>query len=195
MERHGRREVLELHLGQAQIACVPERHPSDALGTCAFDARTLVIARFPLGSLLLGPHARQCFIVGLYADAELSGVPNGTGALRPDRTAATDGPGELDRDDGGASAVMGRRPRHTALSLRADRLAPLPLEVERGNRIAGFLTRLPTIVGAHRPDYRHPALSLTGEDPVGVGVARIDKVLRRQHIALEQRLRGWPASW
>src|SRR5258706_16104626 len=110
------------------------------------------------------------------------------GTVCPDRAALADWARELDRDDRGARTVMVGRPGVTALSLWADGLLTLPVELKLGDVIPLRVARLPTAVRAHRADDREPPLPLAADQPVGLGVAGIDEVFGRQQLALEQRL-------
>src|SRR4051794_15977080 len=79
-------------------------------------------------------------------------------------------------------AVLPWLPQHARLALRASYLSGLPVDHEVRDVEALVRLRLPTDVGADRPDDPHAVLELAAYHQLYIDISSVDEMIPRQQV-------------
>jgi hypothetical protein len=139
--------MLELGLGQSEVAGPADSGDVGGLAHGAFDAGAGGVAGFPLRGGLLGAGGGERFVQVAGADGDLPALAAGTQLARRAGRARGDRPGH---HDGLVLVLPARAPGAAGDPLRAGRLAAVEVDGERGLVIPGAGSGLRGVVQQQR---------------------------------------------
>jgi len=167
-------------LGFAQIAGLPQAKGPNALRERSFDPGSQTIALFEGWRRLTLACSLNGLMLGVWTKRQLTRVARRGGAQLAARTGQAISLAELDPNDLGRAAVVGRLPLAAGLTLGAGHLPGLPVNRELGRVILLPSFGFPTRVNRHWPHQIDAMLKLEASLLVPIDVAGISEMFTGQ---------------